>query len=35
VVCFNRLLRGTGDLREPDSAGESVDALLREFPVAK
>ena len=35
VVWFNRLLRGTGDLREPDSAGESVDALLREFPVAK
>jgi len=23
------------DLREPDTAGETIDALLREFPVAK
>jgi hypothetical protein len=35
VVWFNRLLRASGDLREPDSAGETIDALLREFPVAK
>jgi hypothetical protein len=35
VVWFNRLMRGTGDLREPDSAGETLEALLREFPVAK
>jgi hypothetical protein len=35
VVWFNRLLRGSGDLREPDTADETIDALLREFPVAK
>lgn len=35
VVWFNRLLRASGDLREPDSASETIDALLREFPVAK
>lgn len=35
VVWFNRLQRGSGDLREPDPAAETVDALLSEFPVAK
>jgi len=35
VVWFNRLMRPTGDLREPDKADETIDALLREFPVAK
>jgi hypothetical protein len=35
VVWFNRLLRGSGDLREPAPAAETVEALLNEFPVAK
>ena len=35
VVWFNRLMRPSGDLREPDKADETIDALLREFPVAK
>jgi len=35
VVWFNQLLRATGDLREPESAAETLDALLREFPLAK
>jgi len=35
VVWFNRLQRGTGDLREPERAAETLDALLREFPVSK
>jgi hypothetical protein len=35
VVWFNQLQRGTGDLREPEKAAETIDALLREFPVAK
>jgi len=35
VVWFNRLLRGSGDLREADKAAETVNALLEEFPVAK
>lgn len=35
VVWFNRLARGHGDLREPASAAETVEALLNEFPVAK
>src|SRR5262249_28747399 len=35
VVWFNRLLRSTGDLREAETASETIDALLREFPVAK
>ena len=35
VVWFNQLQRGTGDLREPEKAAETLDALLREFPVAK
>lgn len=32
VMWFNRLLRGTGDLREADSADETVSALLAAFP---
>ncbi|HEY7239677.1 MAG TPA: hypothetical protein VH600_10940 [Burkholderiales bacterium] len=35
VVWFNQLQRGTGDLREPERAAETLDALLREFPVSK
>lgn len=35
VLWFNRLLRVHGDLREPASAAETVEALLNEFPVAK
>jgi hypothetical protein len=35
IVWFNQLQRGTGDLREPEKAAETIDALLREFPVAK
>jgi hypothetical protein len=33
VVWFNRILRSTGDLREPDPAKETVDALLKGFPL--
>ncbi len=32
VVWFNRLLRGTGDLREEGPAEETIDALLDKFP---
>lgn len=32
VVWFNRLARAQGDLREPQPARESVDALLQGFP---
>ena len=32
VLWFNRLVRGTGDLREPDKAKETLDALLSGFP---
>ncbi len=32
IVWFNRLLRGSGDLREPDKARESCAALLDKFP---
>jgi hypothetical protein len=35
VVWFNRLQRATGDLREPDKAAETVNALLTDFPAAK
>jgi hypothetical protein len=35
VLWFNWLRRGSGDLREPDKAVETLDALLRDFPVAK
>lgn len=32
VLWFNRLLRGTGDLREEESAAETIKALLTQFP---
>jgi hypothetical protein len=35
VVWFNRLLRGSGDLREPEKAAETLDVLLTEFPAVK
>ena len=35
VVWFNQLVRGSGDLRDAENAAETIDALLREFPVAK
>jgi len=35
VVWFNRLVRGTGDLREPGPAKESIDSLLAGFPAAR
>ena len=33
VVWFNRIVRGTGDLREPEPAKETLDALLNGFPL--
>jgi len=33
VVWFNRLLRGTGDLREAEPARETVEVLLSNFPI--
>ena len=33
VVWFNRIFRGTGDLREPEPAKETLDALLSGFPL--
>lgn len=33
IVWFNRLARGTGDLRTEKAARESVDALLADFPL--
>ena len=35
VVWFNHLMRGYGDLREPEKAAETFDALLTNFPAAK
>jgi hypothetical protein len=35
VLWFNRLLRGTGDLREAESAAETVKTLLAQFPESK
>jgi hypothetical protein len=35
VVWFNRLARGTGDLRDAASARESIDALLAGFPAVR
>lgn len=32
VLWFNRLLRGSGDLREPASAAETIDVLMSGFP---
>ncbi|HEX7250714.1 MAG TPA: hypothetical protein VF262_10065, partial [Burkholderiales bacterium] len=33
VVRFNRIVRGTGDLREPEPAAETLTALLTGFPL--
>jgi hypothetical protein len=35
VVWFNRMLRGTGDLREAGPAKETLESLLDKFPVSK
>lgn len=35
VLWFNRLLRASGDLREPTKATETLNALLEDFPVTK
>lgn len=35
VVWFNRLLRGTGDLREAEAANETVQTLLAQFPESR
>jgi hypothetical protein len=35
VLWFNRIQRGTGDLRDPDKAQETLDVLLDKFPAAK
>ena len=35
VLWFNRLARGTGDLREADKAAETLNALLADFPGVK
>ncbi len=35
IVWFNRLARGTGDLREAEPASETVGALLSGFPLAQ
>jgi len=33
IVWFNFLVSGTGDLRDPNSARDSVDSLLAGFPL--
>jgi uncharacterized protein (DUF433 family) len=35
VVWFNQISRMFGDLREPRPAGETVEALLKDFPELK
>ena len=35
VLWFNRVVRVHGDLRQASSAGETVDALLKNFPAAQ
>lgn len=35
VLWFNRLIRGSGDLREAKSAEETLDALMENFPTAR
>ena len=35
VLWYNRLLRTTGDLREPDKAAETLNALLNQFPGSR
>lgn len=35
VLWFNRLQRGSGDLREAEKAAETIDSLLNNFPAPK
>jgi hypothetical protein len=35
VLWFNRLMRGSGDLRDAPSAAESIQALMHGFPVVR
>ena len=35
ILWFNRLARGSGDLREAEKAQETLDALLQDFPTTK
>jgi hypothetical protein len=35
VLWFNQLVRGSGDLREPEKAAETLNALLEYFPATK
>ena len=35
VLWFNRLARGSGDLREADKAVGTIEALLEQFPVTQ
>lgn len=35
VIWFNRLARNSGDLREAEAAGESIEVLLTRFPAAR
>lgn len=35
VLWFNRIRRGSGDLREADKAGETLEALFTTFPAVK
>lgn len=35
VLWFNQLVRGSGDLREPEKAAETLNTLLDQFPTTK
>jgi len=35
ILWFNRLVRGSGDLREPEKAAETLETLLQDFPTTK
>ena len=35
VLWFNRLARGSGDLREAEKAADTIEALLEQFPVTR
>ncbi len=35
ILWFNRLIRSSGDLRQPDKAAETLGALLSNFPAPK
>ena len=35
VLWFNQLQRASGDLREAEKAAETIDTLLKNFPVPK